>query len=247
MAKVILFGGNGFVGTAVAEKLVQQGVQVVCVSRHGSKPVHLEKSGAEWANQALWIKGDGAKPEMAVFEGATAVVSLVGSPPVPTFTSKAYEYQLYMNSVPNIGAIEGAKAAGVKHVVLMGAHIPSILKSDRFAYFRGKHLSRETAEAFADTSEQHSAAVIQPSAIYGVRHTVHGRRINIGLFMRPIAVLHNALPAFIKKVLPEPFVSVDTVAQCVVNACLQKQYRGKFTVISNTDIPELPALTNDPQ
>lgn len=233
--KIIVFGGNGFVGTSVAKNLVGQGVNTVCVSRSGSRPAHLA-TDAPWAVQVQWQTGDATSPDHSLLKSATAVVALIGSPPLPTFTKRAWQQQLYMNSEPSIQVINAAQQCGVPRVVVLGAHLPWLLHTDYFAYAKGKRLSFEAAQNFANAEQAHAAVVIQPSAIYGTRYTRSGKAINLASVMRPLARLQNALPAMINRVLPEPFVSVDAVAQCVVDACLADQYAGKFSVIADAQI-----------
>jgi nucleoside-diphosphate-sugar epimerase len=233
--KIIVFGGTGFVGTSVAKNLVSRGINTVCVSRSGSRPAHLA-TNAPWAEQVQWETGDATSPDHTLLKSATVVLTLVGSPPLPTFTKRAWQQQLLMNSEPSIQVINAAQQCGVPRVVLLGAHLPWLLQTDFFAYAKGKRLSFEAAQNFANAAQKHVATVIQPSAIYGTRHTRSGKAINIARVMRPLAKLQNALPAMINKVLPEPFVSVDAVAQCTVDACLADQYPSKFSVIANAQI-----------
>ena len=232
-SKIVLFGGNGFVGTAVAQELIHQGFTPVCVSRTGSMPMYLNET--EWAEEAEWIQGDALNPDPQLFDKTLAVVTLVGSPPVPTFSKLAYQKQLTMNSEPNLAVMRATAESEVKRLVILGAHLPEIVQTDKFGYAKGKRLCEEAAQQFADESDQHTAVVVKPTAIYGVRHSATGRRINIGLAMKPIANLQAMLP---KKYLPETLVSVQAVANSVVNACLDQSLAGRFSVVTNQQIIE---------
>ena len=233
-SKIVLFGGNGFVGTAIAEELVHQNVEVVCVSRTGSMPVHLQN--ADWAQQVDWIKGDALMPDTDLLIAASAVITLIGSPPVPTFSKGAYEKQLMMNSEPNLAVIEAVKKSSVTRLVLLGAHLPNLVKTDKFAYAKGKRLCEEAAIEFANSSNNRAAIVLKPTAIYGVRHSQSGKPINIGVVMKPIAGLQSMLPNAARQYLPETIISVKAVASAAVNACLDDEFFGKFSVISNQQI-----------
>lgn len=233
-SKIVLFGGNGFVGTAIAEELVHQGISAVCVSRTGSIPIHLENS--EWAQQVAWVQGDALNPEQNLFADAAAVVTLIGSPPVPTFSKDAYAKQLASNSEPNLAVIKATQESSVERLVVLGAHLPKAITTDKFAYAKGKRLCEEAAHEFARVSEQHTAVVLKPTAIYGVRHSATGKPINIGAAMKPIASLQSMLPSSVHRYLPETLVSVRAVANAAVNACLNQEYDGQFSVVSNQQI-----------
>lgn len=233
-SKIVLFGGNGFVGTAIAEQLIDRELSVVCVSRRGSMPIHLQDT--KWAQQVEWRQGDALKPDLDLFDDALAIVTLIGSPPVPTFSNEAYAKQLTANSEPNLAVIEAAKSSSVKRLVLLSAHLPSLANTDKFAYAKGKRLCQAAARDFADSSEQHTAIVLKPTAIFGVRHSTSGKSINIGAVMKPIARLQSMLPNGVSQYLPETLVSVQAVASAAVNACLNQDLAGKFSVINNQQI-----------
>ncbi|MBT8114595.1 MAG: NAD(P)H-binding protein, partial [Arenicella sp.] len=232
--KVVLFGGNGFVGTHIAQQLVKHGAIPVCVSRTGSKPAHLLDQ--PWAEQALWLKGDAEKPDLDLLEGAAAVVALVGSPPTPTFSEQGYQRKLSENSLPNIAAISAAKAAGVNRLVLLGGHIPGFLRTDKFAYAHGKRLCLEAASDFAAASDDHGAVVLQPSGIYGIRHTKKGKSIRLDWLMKPIAKIQGILPDVVQRFIPEQLVSVEAVAHAAVRACFEQAFAGEFYIMSNREI-----------
>merc|ERR1712176_9259 len=63
--KVVVVGGNGFVGSAVCRAAVQFGAQeVVSVSRSGApKADQLAKS--DWAQRVTWLKGDALEARVA--------------------------------------------------------------------------------------------------------------------------------------------------------------------------------------
>lgn len=57
-AKVVVFGGNGFVGSRVCEIAQGMGLHVISVNRSG-RPSWLNQS---WANDVEWIQGDALQP-----------------------------------------------------------------------------------------------------------------------------------------------------------------------------------------
>jgi nucleoside-diphosphate-sugar epimerase len=146
--KIVIYGGTGFVGSKVAEVLSASQAKVVCVSRKGDKPSHLQN--AEWADSIDWIKGDAGHPDSQQLSDCTTLISLVGSPPIPTLSDKAYQQQLYTNGITNSTVIKKAGIEGVSQVILLGAKIPSFLNKNWFAYAKGKKLGIEAAKKFSD-------------------------------------------------------------------------------------------------
>ena len=223
-AKIAVYGGNGFVGTHVAEQLANRGICTVCLSRTGHKPVHLKDT--DWSESVRWCKGDASQPDAALLSSVTTLISLVGSPPLPTLSQEAYEQQLFMNGRTNVSAINAAAEAGVKRVVVLGAKVPFPLNSDRFAYAKGKRMALEAATAFADLSEDHSAIVLQPGVIFGTRYLKSGKPLALGTFLKPIS-----------KIMPWQFISVEQVAARIVHAALSEEpYLGKLTILPHSEI-----------
>ena len=57
--RVTVFGGTGFVGSAVCSRLVKKGYDVTALSRRGENP----KPNDEWLSQVTWVKGDATNYE----------------------------------------------------------------------------------------------------------------------------------------------------------------------------------------
>lgn len=210
---IIVFGGNGFVGTAIAERLARRDIPVVCISRRGKIPGHLKASNAFWLNNVDWVKGDANNVPVSALSGASAVISTVGSPPVPTFSEAAFQAQVRANGDSNVNIIETAAEAGVKRLVLVNASIPRLLQRPGFGYYIGKQKALDAARSFALSSAERSAVVIRPAGIYGTRHTDAGTPIPLWLGMAPVAFLQRLLPDGIARHLPDTLISVDAVAR----------------------------------
>jgi len=244
-SKIVLFGGNGFIGSAIAPKLLARGITPVIVSRKGTLPAHLIDT--PWAKEAIWKAGDAAFPDARWYKDAIASICLIGSPPIPTFSKKPFEKQLYNNSRPNIGAIRGTREAGVKRVVILGAHIPSLLDTDGFGYALGKRQCMEAAEDFASGSMKRGAVVLQPFGLYGTRYNKQGEAIDLEKYLAPISRIQAKLHPTIRKFTPKQLVSVEAVAESAINACLEEEFTGRFSIISNEEICEYmeePTPTN---
>lgn len=54
MPKLLVFGGNGFVGSRVCEEAVKTGLQIVSINRSG-RP----KQSAPWIDEVDWVQASG--------------------------------------------------------------------------------------------------------------------------------------------------------------------------------------------
>lgn len=74
--KVAVFGGTGYVGTAVCERLVKKGFDVTAVSRRGTNP----KPDDECLSQVKWVVGDATDPSICkkIVNDNDAVVHAIG-------------------------------------------------------------------------------------------------------------------------------------------------------------------------
>ena len=108
--QVVVFGGNGFVGSRVAQQLVQSGAKVVSISRSGTLPAWAD--GQPWVSGVTWKKGDPTKEEFAGdLAGSAAVVSCIG------VIGGSGESMEQGNGAVNVQAIQQAAAAGVPKMV----------------------------------------------------------------------------------------------------------------------------------
>ena len=103
--KIVVFGGNGFVGSRVTRSLLDQGCSVVSISKSGSAP--------KWGNfeGASFVKGDptNADDEKTIrtaARGAKAAISCIG-----TIGFDA-DRLTQGNGVANVEAVRIAKSAG---------------------------------------------------------------------------------------------------------------------------------------
>merc|ERR1719273_2419658 len=74
--KVAVFGGTGFVGSAVCERLIKKGYEVTGVSRRGKNP----KPDNDNLEKVNWVSGDAtdAATVKNIVKNADAVVHAVG-------------------------------------------------------------------------------------------------------------------------------------------------------------------------
>jgi len=213
--RLLVYGGNGFVGSKVLELAAIRGAICTSVSRSGKMPAQLEQLRPLWLNQVTWVVGD--------------------APPLPTFNQRAFEQQVMTNGSANTAVIAEAQRQGVKRVVLLSAHIPALMRSSRFGYYVGKQQASEAAANYTRASADNVATVIYPSAIYGTRYTGGGTAIPLGLLMSPVAWLMRRLPVVVSRFLPESPVPLQQVASSVVDAAMAAERRG-LMVVENQDL-----------
>ncbi|CAD7695347.1 unnamed protein product [Ostreobium quekettii] len=217
--KMVVFGGNGFVGSRVCEQGVNMGLKVVSVSRSG-RPGWLS---AAWAGHVDWQKGDALEPASysEILKGATAAVSCVGG-----FGTNEAMYRICGRA--NISAIDAAAAAGVKRFVFISVHDYKAPGFFLDGYFRGK-LDAEKAlqEKFGD-----NGVSLRPSLIHGTRN-VSGFDIPLGAFFGPVEKGLNLIPNIQQLTeLPVigaallPPVSVDAVGKAAATAAVDPSVPG---------------------
>eukprot|EP00291_Cryptomonas_curvata_P017615 CAMPEP_0172169458 /NCGR_PEP_ID=MMETSP1050-20130122/10713_1 /TAXON_ID=233186 /ORGANISM="Cryptomonas curvata, Strain CCAP979/52" /LENGTH=234 /DNA_ID=CAMNT_0012840511 /DNA_START=66 /DNA_END=767 /DNA_ORIENTATION=- len=157
---VVVFGGNGFVGSNVCRKLVEMGKKVAAVNRSGCPKVK-----EPWMNQVSYISGDVFAPESwrSVLKGAGGVVASIGG-----FGS--YEEMRRINGDSNLVVAEEAAAAGVARFVFVSASFPPFPAS---IPLRGYIEGKELVEAAARRLFPETHTLLKPSVIYGAQEGAH--------------------------------------------------------------------------
>eukprot|EP00301_Raphidiophrys_heterophryoidea_P025301 c8459_g1_i1.p1 GENE.c8459_g1_i1~~c8459_g1_i1.p1 ORF type:complete len:294 (+),score=80.97 c8459_g1_i1:102-983(+) len=175
--RIVVFGGNGFVGSAICREAVKRGLTVQSVSRSGSAPPLLSAEKDSWIKKVEWLKGDVLDPTTynQYLQSASAVVLTIGSPPLPFVD---YNFQLRMNGHTATTLSAACKQSSIPRFVAVSATMPSVTPR---GYFDGKLLLEQAAKEYPDLqqqSDQGSSAeqsflvrfgsvVLRPAAIYG--------------------------------------------------------------------------------
>ncbi|KAJ0232799.1 Uncharacterized protein HA466_0287140 [Hirschfeldia incana] len=221
--RVVVLGGNGFVGSAICKEAISSGIEVVSVSRSGRPS--LQDS---WLDQVTWVTGDVFYLNWdEVLLGATAVVSTIGG-----FGNE--EQMKRINGEANVIAVNAAKDFGVPKFVLITVHdynLPPFVLSS--GYFTGKR----SAEAELLSKYPNSGVVLRPGFIYGKRK-VNGFEVPLDLVGEPLDKIYDAAERFIRPLrsLPAsdlilaPPVKVDDLALAVINAVKDDDIFGIFTI-----------------
>jgi len=153
--KVVVFGGSGFVGQRICERLVLEGATVASLSRGGGPP----PGAGAWASKVSWQQGDVLSADLAsLVQGSEAVISAIGA--------IGSSDDARGNGATNEAAAAAAAKAGVQRFVLISAS-PDVAKAGLDAVFGGYIEGKRRAEAAVATAFAGNSLVIQPSFIYG--------------------------------------------------------------------------------
>ena len=154
--KIVVFGGNGYVGQRIVSNLLRKHTNVVSISRSG-RPLNMKNDNTS----VTWHKDDvfDVSAWRRELEGAEAVVSCIGA-----FGSNAFMEKI--NGDANILlASEALKVTDIKRFVYLSTvenNLPDfVLKG----YFHGK---KRAEQAILD-AYQNQAWVLRPGFMYGTR------------------------------------------------------------------------------
>ena len=154
--KIVVFGGNGYVGQRIVSNLLRKQINVVSISRSG-RPLNMKKDDPS----VKWHKADvfDVPAWRRELEGAEAVVSCIGA-----FGSN--EFMEKINGDANLLlASEALKVTDIKRFVYLSTvenNLPDfVLKG----YFNGK---KRAEQAILD-AYQNQAWILRPGFMYGTR------------------------------------------------------------------------------
>ncbi|XP_043700626.1 uncharacterized protein At1g32220, chloroplastic [Telopea speciosissima] len=205
--KLLVLGGNGFVGSHVCKEALDRGLSVSSLSRSGRSSVQ-----DSWANSVDWHQGNLLSPDSwkDALNGVTAVISCVGG-----FGSNSYMYKI--NGTANINAIRAAAGQGVKRFVYISAADFGFVNYLLRGYYEGK----KAAETELLTRFPYRGVILKPGFIHGTRQ-VGSIKLPLGVIGSPLEmVLQHAKPLTqVPLVGPlfTPPVSVLSVAKVAVRA-----------------------------
>ncbi|XP_062024411.1 uncharacterized protein At1g32220, chloroplastic [Rosa rugosa] len=205
--KLLVLGGNGFVGSHVCREALDRGLSVASLSRSGRSKLH-----DSWANNVTWYQGNLLSPDSwkDALDGVTSVISCVGG-----FGSNSYMYKI--NGTANINAIRAASEHGVKRFVYVSAADFGLANYLLRGYYEGKR----AAETEILTKFPYGGVILRPGFIYGTR-SVGSIKLPLGVIGSPLEMLFqqtrplNQLP--LVGPLFTPPVNVTAVAEVAVRA-----------------------------
>ena len=241
-SRLVIFGGSGFVGSAIAREAVRRGLDVTCLSRGGAPPSHA--ANEPWTARVTWAAADALDPSTYAHhfardgegEAPPALVTSIGRLPLPGVPSAVV---IRDNGDTNVVPAVAAAAAGVTRLVVIGAAIPPLVPG-LDAYRVGKELAFNGAKSFAGKSSSSSmkgAVVLQPGGVSGTRY-VNGVPLPLWAVMSPVS-------AFLRAVAPDNVLNalsptpIENVARAAVDAATDAKYAAGFTVLDNAKLIRL--------
>ncbi|XVE97293.1 hypothetical protein REPUB_Repub03eG0007200 [Reevesia pubescens] len=205
--KLLVLGGNGFVGSHVCREALNRGLAVASLSRSGGSSLHNS-----WAKNVTWHQGNLLSSDSwkEALNGVTSVISCVGG-----FGSNSYMYKI--NGTANINAIRAAEEKGVKRFVYISAADFGVVNYILQGYYEGKR----AAETELLTKFPYAGVILRPGFIYGTR-SVGRVKLPLGVVGSPLEmVLQHAKPLnqlpFVGPLFTPP-VNVTAVAKVAVRA-----------------------------
>ena len=259
--KVVVFGGSGYVGSAIARALVRLraeletvapssssttsssststsgadawAIEIVCASRSGRAPSWA--LGESWSSACAWTSCD-ALDEAACAEAtrdASAVVTAIGALPFPWVSAEAI---VRANGDTNITPGRAAMANGAKKLVVIGATVPPLVPG-LASYARGKaNVEAFARDEFASVRDGRSAVVLKPAAVSGTRRLSNGLAVPLGLAMDPARAVLRATG--VGALLENAPVPLENLALAAAREALSDVSGGGFKVISNRSLIE---------
>eukprot|EP00899_Mesostigma_viride_P014120 jgi/Mesvir1/22709/Mv14123-RA.1 len=213
--KILVVGGNGFLGSRVCQKGLERGLEVISVNRSG--PPGGPRADEPWIPLVEWCSADVFDVDKWAHKlrGVHGVVSCIGA-----FGSDAFMERMCGDA--NIVAAQAAKEAGIQRFVFISAQdmgLPSF-------FLRGYFAGKRKAEAAVQELFPNGGVILRPAMIHGTR-AVGGINVPLSLVFTPIeTVLRCSAVSSIVSSIPlagpllAPPLHVDTVASAAINAIL---------------------------
>jgi dihydroflavonol-4-reductase len=241
--KILVTGGNGFIGSVVVRMLRGRGIDVRCLVRHTSRIDRIARLGCEL------VIGDllDLSSVSAAAKGCNAVIHLGG---ISRWDLIDKPFMLDVVAGGTFHVLEAATAAGIGRMVyvssivtLSGTTKPRIqnedsrspLRLERYPYARAKYLAEQLCKEFSDRI---SVAVVNLGEVYGpndVDLVTAGNLINFAC-SNPVAVCNGGTSV----------VHVEDAAEGII-AALEKGRNGERYILGgeNLTVRELAELTNE--
>ncbi|KAL7599420.1 uncharacterized protein At1g32220, chloroplastic [Lactuca sativa] len=207
--KVLVLGGNGFVGSHICKEALDRGLSVASLSRSGKPSIK-----DQWANKVSWHQGDllsGDSWKEALNE-VTSVISCVGG-----FGSNTFMYKI--NGTANINAVRAAAEKGIKRFVYISASDFGVINYLLQGYYEGKRAT----ETELLTKFPYGHVILRPGFIYGTRR-VGNMKLPLGVIGSPLEMVLqyakslNQIPV-IGPLLTPP-VDVKAVAKVAIRGAI---------------------------
>lgn len=201
--KLLVTGGNGFIGGEVCKVAVGRGYEVVGVARSGAP-----KLDEPWVQEVTWVSANILEPNLwrAHLAGCDAVVHSIGI--LKEKPDKGVTFERINGDTAIVAAQETANAGVGAFVFVSASTTPPTVDN---AYLEHKR------RAETEIAKQNVRAVIlRPSLVYGPR--------------RPLSNVVGKAVEFAQKIPGVPQedspMSVETLANAAVSAVEQEEVNG---------------------
>lgn len=171
--KVLVLGASGFIGGAVARRLVERGDEVTLLARDPDKAWSGKASSSTGSSGAAIARGDLGDPHAIAkaAEGADAVVHAAGI--VSTRAAPRALRWTHVAGTENV--VNACRHAGVGRLVYVGCSDATLTSADRVHWDEGRHLPQpfgERAKTLALAEEialsaELEAIALRPAWVWG--------------------------------------------------------------------------------
>ncbi|PWA93603.1 NAD(P)-binding Rossmann-fold superfamily protein [Artemisia annua] len=207
--KLLVLGGNGFVGSHICKEALDRGFSVASLSRSGKSSIQ-----ESWANNVSWHQGDLLSGDSwkEALDGVTSVISCVGG-----FGSNSHMFKI--NGTANINAVNAAAEKGIRRFVYISASDFGVINYLIQGYYDGK---RATEQELL-TKFPYGHVILRPGFIYGTRR-VGSMKLPLGVIGSPLEMVMqytkslNQVP--VVGPLLTPPVDVKAVARVAVRGAV---------------------------
>jgi nucleoside-diphosphate-sugar epimerase len=217
--RVLIFGGSGFIGGAVARAALKKGVDVLCACRTPpAAATDPNLAETAWEKNCKWISVD-ALDRRAVYDvvethsDVDAVISTIGLLTLNHGLAKQINGDANVNIA---AALYECKDEPKPRFVYVSASpmtpVPLILKG----YYHGKNATeRAMFETLGDRG-----VILQPGMVYGTRETKGGYSVPLSPIGVPLEFLFRPIYRKTGLTLFTPAIHVDVVARAALQGGL---------------------------
>ena len=228
MSKIVVAGGNGFIGGEVCRLAVQNGHEVAAFGRTGRPP--LTPARHPWTQDVEWRAADVFTPDAwrDLLDGADALVHSIATIREAPERNVTFER---VNGESVLHAAQTAEDAGVDGFVFLSVRDTPPLVSDRFRAAK-RRAERELAAQYGALR----TVVLRPNLVYGPRRT--GSATMAGLLRQTPGF---ASPYASAEGRPLP---VELVAAAAVQAAVTPTLEGTLSVPQIEDLGRTSGLVD---
>jgi nucleoside-diphosphate-sugar epimerase len=227
---ILVFGGSGFVGSAICKYALSQNIQVTTISRSGQP-----RLSEPWQSGITYLKGDALDQSSYahLLPSFSAVVHSIGT--LIDSRTPLNIRNTYQGSYEHMNRDTALKVCQC----LESKNIPFVfISAERGMFFSPRYLStkREVEDYLAANRDKLPSAVIRPGFMYS------SERTDLSLIATGIDILHlpdgilqgMGVKWFAETFVPAKSISVDLVAKVAVMSCFEKALLNK--TFDNKDI-----------